>query len=46
MKNLSIGSNLAWQIAAMAAGAAKFQFIKAEQSGKIVLLLYILYLNL
>ena len=30
MKNLSIGTTIAWQIAAMEAGAARFQFIEAE----------------
>jgi hypothetical protein len=30
MKDLSIGSNIAWQIAAHEAAAAKFQFIEKE----------------
>ena len=30
MKELSIGANIAWQIAAYEAAAAKFQFIEAE----------------
>ncbi len=30
MKNLSIGANIAWQIAAYEAAAAKFQFIEKE----------------
>ena len=30
MKNLSTGANLAWQLAAMEAGAARFQFIETE----------------
>ncbi len=30
MKDLSIGADLAWRIAAMEAGAARFQFIEAE----------------
>jgi len=30
MNTLSVGANLAWQIAAMEAGAAKFQFIETE----------------
>lgn len=30
MKDLSVGANLVWQIAAMEAGAAKFQFIETE----------------
>ncbi len=45
MKDLSVGAYLAWHIAAMEAGAAKFQSIEAEQSSKTVLLLYILYRN-
>lgn len=30
MKNLSIGANISWQIAAYEAAAAKFQFIEKE----------------
>ncbi len=30
MKNLSVSADLAWRIAAMEAGAARFQFIEAE----------------
>ncbi|MCG2709871.1 MAG: hypothetical protein L6246_06110 [Thermodesulfovibrionales bacterium] len=30
MKDLSIGANIAWQIAAHEAAAAKFQFIEKE----------------
>ncbi len=30
MKDLSVGADLAWRIAAMEAGAARFQFIEAE----------------
>ena len=45
MKDLSVGADLALRIAAIEAGAVKFQFIEVEQSSKTVLLLYILYRN-
>jgi len=45
MQELSVGADLALRIAAMEAGAAKFQSIEAEQSSKTVLFLYILYRN-